>query len=405
MGLVKSAWIEAEERGWSAPDDVYACVECVEDEFLKEIVRTNVASKSCDYCGRKAQKPIAAPVEAILEPIGNTVRYYFNDPTDAGLPWDGGWVFDPTDTADVLLSLPLECNDKLFEVIEAAFTNDAWIPTWQGHWATSHPHESLKYSWNRFVHIVKHRIRYFFVTTVRTDQHDPDDRSPIRLLREIGRLTKRLKLIKALPKGVRLFRVREQIRSAIWDVAAEQMAAPPVEKASAGRMNPAGISYMYLAFELPTALAEVLNKPPCAAAIAEFATQRKLRLLDLTALPEMPSVFDGRRRTEREALMFLYDFVDEISRPVEKDGREHVEYVPSQVVCEFFAHAFRTSGNRHLDGLIYPSSIRSGGRNIVLFPVKDVLKGFDDVVTFQSGRAQSFDDWSDLAQAFQVPSA
>jgi RES domain-containing protein len=70
------------------------------------------------------------------------------------------------------------------------------------------------------------------------------------------------------------------------------MGAPPSKKARAGRMNPAGISYLYLAFEQETALAEVIGSPPCTAIIAQFQTLHELRILDLTKLPVVSSIFD-----------------------------------------------------------------------------------------------------------------
>ncbi|MGL1932212.1 MAG: RES family NAD+ phosphorylase [Desulfotalea sp.] len=63
------------------------------------------------------------------------------------------------------------------------------------------------------------------------------------------------------------------------------------KKACAGRMNPAGISYFYLAQDSQTAYAEVIQKPPCTAALACFKPHRDLRLLNLGDIPSTPSVF------------------------------------------------------------------------------------------------------------------
>ena len=65
---------------------------------------------------------------------------------------------------------------------------------------------------------------------------------------------------------------------------------------------------------------------------------------------------------------FLYAFRDEISKTVAHDGSEHVEYVPTQVVSEYFAQAFTFGAGEQVDGLVYPSAVEDGGKNLVVFP-------------------------------------
>jgi hypothetical protein len=40
MGREKSRMMEAEERGWNEPDG-YVCADCVDDAFLKDVIRGN----------------------------------------------------------------------------------------------------------------------------------------------------------------------------------------------------------------------------------------------------------------------------------------------------------------------------------------------------------------------------
>lgn len=56
-------------------------------------------------------------------------------------------------------------------------------------------------------------------------------------------------------------------------------------------------------------------------------------------------------------VQFLWQFVNEISKPVAHDGSEHIEYVPTQVVSEYFAQAFQYAKGKRIDGLIYPSAV------------------------------------------------
>jgi len=115
MGLVKREWEEALERGWSAPEK-NVCADCVEDSFLKKVINENLAARKCDYCGKGGRGYVAAPVAVIMEPIAATFFYYFNDPVNAGVPYDGGLVFEATHmTEDALEAISFECHEKLFE--------------------------------------------------------------------------------------------------------------------------------------------------------------------------------------------------------------------------------------------------------------------------------------------------
>jgi len=394
--MVKHAMLEAEHRGWYKSSG-HVCDECVDDEYLKSIIRLNANKQECDFCGRKTRSHSAAPVATLMEPISSAVFYYYNEPSGACLPYaEGGYLFDTIGTDDVLMSIGLECNDELFKVISKAFVHDAWVDTAGGHWASSHQNEILSQSWNNFVEVVKHEVRYFFSRIPTSTESGSQEYSPLQLLSVLSHLIQELGLVNTFPIGTSLFRVRERDEGADWELNQELMGAPPSDRAAAGRMNPAGISYLYLAFEQETALAEVLDGPPCSAAIARFEVQREIFVLNLTSLPQLPSIFDDSCREHGEGLLFLKRFVTEISKPVRKDGREHIEYVPSQVVSEYFALAFRANGQQ-LDGIAYPSAVHPGGKNLVLFPNN---RGYDrnfEQVVFQSAHEQKFANWAELS--------
>jgi RES domain-containing protein len=227
-----------------------------------------------------------------------------------------------------------------------------------------HDNRVLIYGWRRFVDHVKHRQRYFFTTTERELGQDIE---PSRLMPALGAVVSELGLIQVVPADTPLFRVRLRSAADKWPLDLANLGAPPAEKMTAGRMNPPGIRYLYVALEERTAVAEVVRGPPCSFAVAEFRAREDVTVLDLTQLPALPSMFDYERLREREFLLFLEHFVEAISRPVIKDGNEHVEYVPTQIVCEYFASVFRKDG-ASLNGILYPSAVRPSGRNLVLFP-------------------------------------
>ena len=130
------------------------------------------------------------------------------------------------------------------------------------------------------------------------------------------------------------------------------------------------IPMFYGAADRKTAIAETYEPARGADAVVTaglFKTVRDLNLLDLTALPSFPSLFDEIRRHLRPVILFLRSFVQDLSRSVEKDGREHIGYVPTQIVTEFLRHRFRANKGRRVHGILYPSSRGEDGICCVLF--------------------------------------
>jgi len=105
-------------------------------------------------------------------------------------------------------------------------------------------------------------------------------------------------------------------------------------------MSPAGIVMMYVSEDAGTALAETVDQEGTYV-VGEFVTERGALILDLAELPETPSIFyevpDSMEYDPRQNLIFLHHIAREISRPIARDDRVHVEYVPTQVVTEFFS--------------------------------------------------------------------
>lgn len=293
------------------------------------------------------------------------------------------------------MSLEVECTHSAFEEICRSLMNDRWYPCARGYWLDSHEHEELGYAWQHFVQTVKHEQRYFFGRRTTAAQKDVDDEiQPAELLERILRLVTSLDLVRQIDDSVDLYRVRLVKEDESLETLKE-MGPPPTKKAGAGRLNPAGISYCYLTLERETGLAEVISRPPCRAAVGRLRVRRSVRLVDLSDLPPLPSIFDSSQRDLREHLIFLQQFVNEIAKPIAKDGREHVNYVPSQIVSEFMALPSHPDSSP-FDGILFPSAVRNGGNNVALFPPRDLLKSWNDLLVVVEIEHVNIDTWDSL---------
>lgn len=176
-------------------------------------------------------------------------------------------------------------------------------------------------------------------------------------------------LVRTLPRGQELYRARidrdvHELEQKARDSPARTLGPAPAELVTAGRMNAQGVPMLYVALEADTACAEVACHSPYDEAVAgTFVLQQPVRILDLTQVPPARSVFDETSQEADERLNSLSFYRDRITRPVVLDGRHPVDYVASQLLTE----AFRWWTTPRLDGIAYPSHVREGGTNIVLF--------------------------------------
>jgi hypothetical protein len=143
---------------------------------------------------------------------------------------------------------------------------------------------------------------------------------------------------------------------------------PDVVKFS-NRMSPAGVPMFYGAFDEDTVLKEICEKRANSqiVTIGTFKTLCDFEILDLTSIPNMPSIFDKKKRETRSKILFLQSFVREIQKSIKKDGREHIEYVPTQILTEYYRRIFNTKSREKLMGIFYPSTQNKGRTCCVLF--------------------------------------
>ena len=364
MGIDDECFAQ-EERGWRDPQK-WVCQHCVGgDTYLRHLVRVNLTTTGCSYCQNPKNK--AAPLSVLMDALLRGVKYSYNDEANAGYPYDKEFSSEHMCSEEVLqqvlASQGIEWNDALVRDVANAFTNTGWVDAPDGEFMGSYHHERLHWSWSSFANAVKHRSRFHFQTGKRVRRHGDDLVGVHEMLPFLGQLVRRHRLVRALPHTTVLHRVRP----GAWPHTVADLGAPPESKSRAGRMNPAGVPYLYLAFDEKTALAETRVTHGQEVTVSQWSPVRDLQVIDLSQALRFVSVFSEKRQ-EYEMVQFIAAFRDEISKTVAHDGSEHFEYVPTQVVSEYFAQAFTFGAGKRIDGLVYPSAVEDGGKNLVVFP-------------------------------------
>src|SRR5271169_1278952 len=140
-----------------------------------------------------------------------------------------------------------------------------------------------------------------------TDQ--PDELSPVEFFQELVDLLANEPGIRSIiGPSTPLYRARtfESAQDLSTLPVTEVFPPTPTLCRSSNRMSPAGISMFYAASDAYTALAEVgAHNTRQHAVVGEFRPARDVLVIDMTALPELPSIFEEDVAQRYDRVLFL----------------------------------------------------------------------------------------------------
>lgn len=370
MGIAKRVWEEAQNKGFYLDSDTCVCSNCFEDYAIKQFISQNDTNQTCDYCEISGEH--SCSLKHVLTHILSCIKTEWGHPANEGLPYEtreGGWQGTVYDSWEMLESVGIEVNsESLWDCIRSSLINDEWCR--RNPYSLSED-RTLYYGWQAFSKFITTESRYVFlgVTPSDYDEYQHDEMNPIQILESLSDISQSLGLIKSISVSTQIFRVRI-VNPQVFLSSASELGSPPVECANIpNRMSPAGISMFYGAFDVETAILETYDPSLSSnkkAIVATFYPVRNLKVLDLSTTFSIPSLFDDDSHRERPWIKFLIDFMKDFTKSISRDDRSHVDYVPTQVVTEYFRHIVRVDGEK-LDGVIYPSSKSFGRPAIVIF--------------------------------------
>lgn len=140
---------------------------------------------------------------------------------------------------------------------------------------------------------------------------------------------------------------------------------PIPHKGYEGRANPKGISYLYLANDLNTSMAELRPHIGEYISSAQFRVNRNLKLIDCYSVPKHYSylncIFDPPVSQEDIGYAIWSMINDAFTKPI-KNNDSSSDYVPTQILAELFK-------SERFDGVCFKSSM-GAGHNFVLFSLE-----------------------------------
>ncbi|BBD03373.1 MULTISPECIES: HEPN-associated N-terminal domain-containing protein [Sphingobium] len=366
----------------SGSDPRHVCGTCLADEGLAEAAATLAGARQCDFCGRRFRSERAVSIDLIAAYIMGCIAQDYDIPENVLFldpESDNGWAGMTWDKWEIVQD-HLSTEWEVAEAVSSILDDDRqWCERNPGQWL---PSRQLGEAWESFSRYVKHSSRFMFLREDEQprgyhDRQDDDFVPATAMLDLLGDAVRSAGLIRTLGTGTRIYRARAVGEGQPWHRSAADLGPPPESDNGppAGRMNAAGIAIFYGALDPETPLHEALQSNG-RVAMGVFSPLRPLRLLDLSGQAPLPyvGIFHNATRGQRGLAQFMSAFIDDIARISARDGREHIDYVPAQIVTEYFRRVFRID-DAALDGIIYPSTRSAQGRNIALFVQRDDIQG------------------------------
>lgn len=362
---------QQQEQGWS-PSDQRICSVCVTDYALKAAVALQETTDvgPCMTCGKEP----SAPFDALLEVFVDGIKFLYDDALNSVsyVSSEGGYVGAATwDTWDLLEDFhdcfEEDASPTIIDELRAQMELGDWVDRSDPDFD---PEVLLDAAWVEFCRAIKHETRYVFWLEPKGGEGTkkepaPWEIDPATALDHVGDIIDDFGLFKDYEQGHQFYRARTYPGDAEAPSTAKRLGTPSASLSLQGnRMSPAGIPMFYAGESLNLVLDEVsVRTENRNASVGTFIATEPFRVVDLTAIPSMPSPFDQGKRHLSWKVSFLRSFVNRISEPIAK-GRDQVDYVPTQVMTEYLLRI--RWGRDQIQGIRYPSAAHEDGASVVL---------------------------------------
>lgn len=321
------------------------CNNCFNSQYLNDVI-IGIATMSgqCDYCNSRDVKLVEPRL--LFQFFKNILDLYQVDV-------DGNLIASclQNDFPDKLFKIkdPDKISLLIYEIASEEIEN--YKKLFNNKISLSHsklpedkiPGKNLNLHWDKFSNEIKKINRFHIKNSI-----------DLSLLQKL--LNRHSYLLK---KGTLFYRGRISLHDGFNP---DEMFNPPSHLASAGRANPNGISYLYLANDVETTLYETRSSLYDYVTIGKFLAKSDLNLINL----KETNIYDPIPLSEKEELneFLLYlPFINtlevELSKPIRRYDSD-LDYLPTQYICEFIKSS-------NFDGVVYKSSLNPMGYNIAIF--------------------------------------
>lgn len=320
------------------------CEDCFSDDIIKMWIRKNGEDGECHYCTGKNKKVISLEIERLKDYFGALLDIYIPIEKIEGYSISEGELLKTIIKKEWNIfnkKMPEASIERILRFIlpekEELYSTKVAIPIKREHEEISILRNS---SWDEFVKEIKRENRFH------TKIFNKDNFEYF-----LSKLSIKIEKEKILYRG----RLSTEEGYAI-----EEMGAPPEGKASGGRVNPDGISCLYLAEDKDTIFQEMRVLKNDFITIGKFELEKDIVIVDLTRIDKLSPFLDLDEILNHGINQkHLNEIAKEISRPQNRYNNS-LDYLPSQYIAEHI----KSLG---FAGIKYKSTVRKKGINYAIF--------------------------------------
>ena len=347
-------------------EDERVCLACLTDAGLRKAFgrSSDKEQNDCSFCGSEGRETVPAlEIQALIKnrcldgknEAANELSYCTRE---------GGYIGRTYESHELFESLTLHAvGDEFYAALEKKLNVWSLFCNWDHD--MPQPTEQWRYGWQGFVDTVKHKCRFFFGEHMHEtrDEFDHTEISPNDFLRNhVPQGIERLQAVQTLPAGTIFYRCRISEPNTPVEDMSQIGPRPATDSENSNRFSPPGIVMFYAGDTQEISAVEVgwPDSSSCDGNVlhtGKLRTMTDLTVLDFTNLAYPAGNFDPDWLDDYHIAQFFREFIRDLSAPV-LDQRKPLDYVPTQVLCEYFRFYGAKSGGkwRKLDGIRYPSS-------------------------------------------------
>jgi len=332
------------------------CTRCFKDAEIIDIIRNQKTKGDCNFCGGRnvnvynldSDPTLSDMFGELLEIYTVAVRLPTSFPKEnmdlLKNIFSNKWSIFNVEPDCIYRLLTSICQEKYAYQPELF---DSPVGVWE-----SQDKEHLKelsiirgYQWHDFVGDIK-RVNRFHTDHINKD-----------VLNLFLRCVR-----KSYKAGTVFYRARICTNEAGF--AKAEMGAPPTHLATAGRVNPAGISILYLADSVKTTLHETRAGVFDYVTVGNFKLKKDIDIIDFANLDKIsPFIANntmGIGYTQHAMnIEHLKLISQEIARPLRRQDSA-LDYLPTQYICDYIK-------SQGFAGVEYISTMHDGGLNVAVF--------------------------------------
>ena len=362
-------YFELQQMNIGAVPDKNICINHFKEKNINNFIRKNYVDGYCDYCNKEKK---VLSLEDVVIFMMKGISNFFEDAANFQ-PYEsrnGGYLWGTYTVEDMIDTIGIEADPYIvIEDIKESIEEIGWTSYFDFY---DSPEKELDGRWKFFNETTKNHTRYLFHFRSVNRSYPDSNYSAEDTLQDLAVLIKKFNLYSVIKPSDSIFRGRQHdIKDSdkIKDI--NELVSPKIEFAKyANRFSPSGIPMFYGGLSSQTIIPEIFNKSDKRKkriTIGEFRTKKEFRVIDLSKVPSVPSIFQPYRFYNYYDLLFLNNLVRDLTKPVTLDKLDHIEYVPTQIVTEFLRYPFNNEIRKKIDGIIYPSAKNRKEKCIVIF--------------------------------------